>query len=451
MKNFLAHFKGGLGNSFRSIYGVRDEQGRGRFCMLLSTVMASIISQLSGGLFYTSFLLMYGMDKSRIGILTFIPYMTCLFSIFSPYILERFKKRKRILVVGKFVYYFINIVGITLLPIIVQDPDARLFWFVVLVFAANAVNQFFLPGFTAWNSNFLPERVRVDYFASSLCIQASVSGVIVLAVSYVGDMFAGTAQENQILIAIRYIAFALAVVDCIIWLIPKEYPYAKTARVKLSNVFVLPIRNKRFFRTVLIVAICELVYQLPYVTLNAYILQDVGVSYTLVNGINSTYFVFYIIFAGMWKKFIKRNYWFRATTFGLLLESFTYLAYAFVTADTIWLYILVRLSQHFTGVVRSICAQSLPYVNLPEEDRTSYLSFNTILTNFSIFLGMMLGTVFTGFMGERVLTIFHYPFSSTQILLLCSAVGECIAGLMAFAWAKSLTPSEVQERLFLKK
>ena len=62
--------------------------------MLLSSIMAGLVGQLSGSLFYTSFLLMYGLDKSEIGILTFIPYITCLLNIFSPTSLERFKKRK---------------------------------------------------------------------------------------------------------------------------------------------------------------------------------------------------------------------------------------------------------------------------------------------------------------------------------------------------------------------
>ena len=69
------------------VYNVKDDLGRGRFCMLLSSVMAGLVGQLSGGLFYTSFLLMYGLDKSRIGILTFIPYITCLLNIFSPILL----------------------------------------------------------------------------------------------------------------------------------------------------------------------------------------------------------------------------------------------------------------------------------------------------------------------------------------------------------------------------
>ena len=54
------------------LYNPKDEGGRGRFTMLMSGIMSGLIGQLSGGLFYTSFLLQYGLDKSKIGILTFV-------------------------------------------------------------------------------------------------------------------------------------------------------------------------------------------------------------------------------------------------------------------------------------------------------------------------------------------------------------------------------------------
>ena len=195
------------------VYNVKDDLGRGRFCMLLSSIMAGLVGQLSGGLFYTSFLLMYGLDKSRIGILTFIPYITCLLNIFSPILLEHFKRRKWILTASKLAYYSISIIGITVLPMIVKDQTALLVWFVVLIIVANSINQLFASGFSAWNANFLPDNVRVDYFNSASCINSAITFAVTLIVSAIGDALSGTPEELPMLITIRFIAFALAVVD----------------------------------------------------------------------------------------------------------------------------------------------------------------------------------------------------------------------------------------------
>ncbi len=432
-----------LFDSLRLVYNIRDDGGRGRSCMLLSGILSGLVGQLSGGLFYTSFLLQYGLDKSRIGILTFVPYLTCLLNLFSPWLLEHFKKRKLVLVLGKFFYYSVNIVGITLLPTLVQNENARLLCFIILTVLASSINQLFASGFSAWNANFLPDHIRVDYFQTSACINSAITFAITLVVSFVGDKLTGTEHELLMLTAIRYIAFGLAVLDCLVWLLPKEYPYAQTVKAKLSNIFTLPLKNKRFIGTILIVALYNFVGNLPNATLNAYVLEDVGISYTLCNGINAIYFLFFIFFSSMWKKFISKFYWFRAFGLVILMQSVTYFAYAFVTAETVWLYVVIRLAQHVFGVVVNTIISSLPYVNLPDEDRTCYLSFHAILSNLFVFLSMMLGTAFTGFMGEERLMVLGMGFSSTQILLFLCAIGQVLVALYAFFKHKKLTPAEL--------
>lgn len=446
MKHFVNHLFGNFGSTLRYVCDAREDRGRGRLCMLLSGVLSGLIGQLSGGLFYTSFLLMYGIDQSRIAVLTFVPYITCLLSIFSPYILERFPKRRKILVAGKLLYYLVNILGITVMPAVVKNPDARLFWFIVLVITASAINQLIASGFSAWNANFLPDYVRVDYFSTASCIQNSLTYIIILLVSFVKDKLTGTPYESTMLITVRYVALALAIVDCIIWLIPKEYPYPRTTRVKLSNIFTLPIKNRRFFLTILILILYSFVTNFPTVTLNVYLLQNIKVSYTLVNAINALYFVFIIVFTRVWRKFIDKYYWFRSLALGLLIESFSYLVYSFLTEDRLWIYIFVRFTQHLSGSLSNLCINSLPYVNLPEEDRTCYLSFHTILTNVAVFFSLMLATIFTGIMGDRVVTLFHTPYTSTQFLMLATSIGQSLVALLSFFLSKKLTPPEVAER-----
>ena len=95
------------------------------------------------------------------------------------------------------------------------------------------------------------------------------------------------------------------------------------------------------------------------------------------------------------------------------------------------------------GVVVNTIMASLPYVNLPDEDRTNYLAFHTILANLSAFLSMMIGTAFTGFMGDQVLNVFGLGFSSTQILLFACATGQVLVALLALGRSKKLTPPEL--------
>lgn len=449
MKNFITALKNKWQTStLRYVYNAKDDRGRGRLCMLISGIMAGIVGQLSTGFFYTGFLLGHGIDIVDIAIITFIPYITCFLNIFSPWILEHFKKRKFILASGKLLYYTVNIVGITLLPELVENPEARLAGFIAIVILSNSINALFSSGYSAWQANFLPDNVRMDYFTSSGCINSMLSYIIVLAVSVITDRLQDSPEQLVMITVLRWIAFGLAIIDCLIQLIPKEYPYLKKAKSKLSNIFVLPFRQKRFLLTILICASYTFATNLPNATLNAYVLEildGTGMQYTLPNAINALYFLFFIIFSRMWKKFVAKHYWFRAFAFAMLMQSVTYYIQVFVTANTIWLYVVVRLMQHVFGVVMNSIVASLPYVNLPDEDRTNYMSFHTIVSNMAVFFSMMLGTMFTSLMddGTKLVYILGYPLTSTQILIFACAVAQCIVGAMTLSLAKRVTPPEV--------
>lgn len=449
MKNFITALKNKWQTStLRYVYNAKDDRGRGRLCMLISGIMAGIVGQLSTGFFYTGFLLGHGIDIVDIAIITFIPYITCFLNIFSPWILEHFKKRKFILASGKLLYYTVNIVGITLLPELVENPEARLAGFIAIVILSNSINALFSSGYSAWQANFLPDNVRMDYFTSSGCINSMLSYVIVLAVSVITDRLQDSPEQLVMITVLRWIAFGLAIIDCLIQLIPKEYPYLKKAKSKLSNIFVLPFRQKRFLLTILICAAYTFATNLPNATLNAYVLEildGTGMQYTLPNAINALYFLFFIIFSRMWKKFVAKHYWFRAFAFAMLMQSVTYYIQVFVTANTIWLYVVVRLMQHVFGVVMNSIVASLPYVNLPDEDRTNYMSFHTIVSNMAVFFSMMLGTMFTSLMddGTKLVYILGYPLTSTQILIFACAAAQCIVGVITLSLAKRVTPPEV--------
>ena len=294
------------------VFDWKDERGRGRFCVMMSGLLSSMVGQMVNGLFLTSFLLLYGMDKSEIGILTFIPYLASLLNVFSPTLLERFQKRRGLLIGMRLFYYLVNILGITILPTVVKDSEARILGFVVLVFLANAVNQLASSGWTVWTAEFLPEEIRVDYFQVTTCIQNAFIWVFALGISFLGDRVSGTEHELILLTVVRYSALILAALDCLIWLIPKEYPYASRERIKLSNIFLLPMRQKKFLITSLLVAGYYFSASFASGTLTAYLLQDVGVSYSLVNGINAVYFAFFFFLSGFWKKFVVKHYWYKA-------------------------------------------------------------------------------------------------------------------------------------------
>ena len=88
-------------SQLHTIYGWHDDQRKGRRISLINTLVTSIYNVFITGIFYTGFLTIYDISLIEIGIITFISPLANCFVIFSPFILERIKKRKWILASSK--------------------------------------------------------------------------------------------------------------------------------------------------------------------------------------------------------------------------------------------------------------------------------------------------------------------------------------------------------------
>lgn len=424
------------------LFTLRDEQGRGRCVMLTSAIITSINLWLTTDIFYTSFLMIYGVDLVNIGIITFIPYIACCFGIFSPSLLERFKRRRWLLVGGKLLYYTLNILGITLVPALVHDPGMRIACLVAVIFLANLVNAMIGGGFQAWHLNFIPEEIRADYFLKQSTISQFIGIGISLLSGVVADALAASPYADTIIIAFRYVAYFLALIDVAVLALPKEYPYPQSrSKPRLRDIITMPLQSRPFMLTMLVVFLYNYFTYIPNSFVNFYLLNNVGVQYTHIYAINMVYPFTLLLMQPIAGRLISRHGWFKVMAVSLLLHAPTWAMHACVTsANYLWLYTATRLLQHVVGVTFHTAYANLAYVNLPPKDQTNYLSFYLLVTSLGTFAGMMTGTGLVALIGESVLTLFGMAFTSAQILLLIQAVGCVLVPMYVFARFRVLDP-----------
>ncbi len=429
-------------SNFYSLFNFRQEHAVGRSCMLLSSAISSVISWLTAGLFYTSFLMANGIDVVKIGIITFVPYIANCASIFSPSILERFAKRKGILTVSRAAYYTLNILAITVMPRFITDPTAKMTLFVVLIFAANIINALFTSGYQVWQVNFIPEKVRASYFSINTLFTAFIGCGAALVSSMVADALAASSYKDTIIVIFRYIAYAFGLLDVFILAKPKEYPYLRSeAKPRLQDIFVKPIQNKKFALTMLIVFVWNVVISVPSASLNYYLINNVGVSYTFIYVINMFYPLFLLLFLPGWNKLLRRWGWLRTFAYAALLHTPTNLLYSCATAANFhWVIPVVRLTQHLFGVGMNVAYANMVYLNLPPEDQTNYISFHTLVLNGATFLGIMAGTWFVGTYPDLQLQIGGMVFTNHQMLLWVNALGNLLVPIAVLKLLPKLTP-----------
>ena len=424
------------------LYNLKSEDARGRCVMLASSVTTNIINWLTGSLFYTSFLMANGIDLVKIGIISFIPYIANLFSIFSPSILERFPRRRWVLFFGRFAYFTLNILAVTVMPHFVRDSGARTVLFVILTLSANIVSALFSSGYTAWHLNFIPHRIRAEYFTTSSMIASFVGIGVSLISSLTADAFSASPHADAIIAAFRYAAYAIGLIE--IWILsrPVEYPYGQTVdRVRLSDIITKPLSRPKFMITMAVIVIWTFFINTSAASINYYLLNNVGVTYTLVYGLNMLYPVTMLFLIRPVQKLIARFGWFRVFAWSAVLYAVPCFMHAFVTASNYaWLYTAVRIFQHIVGVALNTTFSNLPFINMPDSDRTDYLSFHTLSTNAAAFLGMLCGTLFVKYLPDISVSVLSFPMCGMQLLMVIESAGRVLTGLTVLKLGKKVEP-----------
>ncbi|OGO89990.1 MAG: hypothetical protein A2Y17_07720 [Clostridiales bacterium GWF2_38_85] len=430
-------------SQFGRLFNFSDQDAKGRSCMLSSSILTAVVSSITGGIFYSGFLVGHGINIVNIGIITFIPFIATLFSLFSPMILERFKQRKKVLLISRIAYYVINILGLTVLPELVHSDSGKIIGFCIIVFVASAINSLFSSGYSVWHLNFLPDNIRADYFNISSAVANAIMGVVVLISSLITDSLAGSPQQLQIITILRIIGFAFAMFDIFMLSLPKEYPYEQTAgkKPKLADTFILPFRHKKFLLTMLVMFGYTFASNLTASVVNTYLLEYVGVTYTFVNMITASYFIFFIMFGGIAKRIIRQLSWFKSFAFAVFMLLPTYILYAFVDSSNYQtLMLVVRLSQHLFSVLITITFANFPYINLPAKDRTNYIAFYMIFVNMAALFGMVCGTGFVDIVGDNVINLFGHMFNSVQVLMLTTGTLMAVLSVFVLIIQKKLEP-----------
>ncbi len=446
---------------FRQVYNFRDPDAKGRACVLIFTVIEGFLTYITTGAFYTVFLQSYDFNITGAGILSFVPYLASMLVLFTPKLLNHFPRRRWLLGACKFLYYLFNIVGLTVLPMIVSDYSGRLAGMIIITFFSALFNVVATAGYAAWHIRFQPEEVRAYHLTVSQFATAFISGILMLSAGWLCDNLA-----EGFIIALRFFAFALGVLNIIFLLLPREVEYPVIHTPRFSDILSIPIKNKKFMMTMIVVFLWQFSLFCYSSQLNFYLFDKsglgIGMTQTFYNIIIFLYGPFFILFMNFWRKKIERTSWFSTFAVALLIVAPFQLLYGFVQpgsfdlsigslAMTIPLYVplvlLVRLPQHFAGVGHNVAFANFQYINMPLTNRDCYTSFYQIIFNLGSLAGMLFGLLFTEATKDFAFTAFGHTYrTGTPLLIMLCGVVQLIIAAYVLICRKGLEPDATAER-----
>lgn len=429
-------------STFLRLYNFRDEYSVGRCMILLSTFFSGIANVFITGTFYTAFLANNGIDIVRVGIITFIPYFSWLFALFGPKLLQRFRRRRGILLFNHVFYYTCVVLATTVMPNFVQDPQARTIWFAVFLLAGNLSNALLGSGATPWQMNFLPKGSDRNYHFSMTNLITNLTGTAAaIGASTLADSLAGSPHQAQIIVTLRFVSFVLFLICGIFTLIvPKEYPYpVSNSSYKVKDIFLRPIRDKKFFYTILIAVAWNCIGNFNAGTWSFYILETLGMKYTVTYVASFVCALGSIFLLPLWRSFISRYGWFRIIFVNVAVTAGLQFMTGFVSHNTIWLYIIAQVISGLNLIGAQITFANVFYVNLPKTDPDIYITFYNFAVYVFIFLGSMCGTWLISVLEKLCANSALY---GSQLLVWIMCAGYTLLAIYIWKMSPKLTPSE---------
>lgn len=417
------------------VLNFKSDRAKGRIVVIMTIMFTSVASNLSSGIFFTNFLLELGIDIVQIGVLGFVASFASIFSVFSPYLLEKFKRRKWLLAGAKLLYYVFNILAINVLAAAKISSQRIYILLIICLFIANITNFLISgPGYMVWHFQFLEEKSKAKYFSIQQFVSAVMAAAALLTSGFVADSVGNSANKMEMMLTLRYVAFGIGLLDCLVLVLPKEFPYSGSTEKKSPiRMFFVAFKYKKFLLTILIACFWNFCVYIAQSAFDANLLSHIQVRYSLVTVINSSLCLFILIFSGYWTHKILKRSWLPTLRLAIVLYAGTVIGLSFITAENyIWLYTSMRLLQNFLTVGINITISNIPYLNLGEEDQTGCLSFYSFITNFFVLLGQMAGTFFISRTRGMSLFLWNCQYNNVTALLWIEAVLLILLGIYIF-------------------
>lgn len=407
-------------STWGEVFG-RDEDGRARYAVLMSGVMGTIYNAFIAGIFYTGFLLALGIDIVNIGVVTTISLITGFFNIFSPMFLNRFKKRKTLLLVTRLIFHIINILGVTLLPFLPFSLNGKILTLCILVFVSGAIVNITSPGYSAWHMHYLKDdQMRTKYFSLQMVINGAVQAVTVLLSGQLANFVTSFNADLEVtfIVILRIIGFILSLVEIYYLVRPKEPEYHNTGTGTSPAAIVRePFRYKTFLMTIVIVLVWNFASYLTASASSPYFLNTLEVSYGEITFIDSLYCLFLFLLVPMWRKYLAHHSMFKVLIFNMLLYGVDLWITLFLTRENAYyLYPVLRITQHIISTGLNLTFANLPWVHMPVKDRTTCLAFYTLVTSIFALLGQVAGTAFLAATEGRAFKLLFLQVDSVQML-----------------------------------
>jgi MFS family permease len=404
----------------------------------LSTIEGSLSNMhvsITAGAFLTGYALLLGAGAFELGVIGALPFVSQLFQFVGAYLEERTGKRRFLTVLTAGISRGLWIIP-ALLPFIPLPTPVRLLLFLLMLLCSQALIGITANAWTSWMTDLVPARQRGQYFGFRNTV-ASVTAIIsTWGAGAALDYFRKAGQETEGYAIIFGFAVVAALSGVAVLSRQPEPPMQRRERVAIGELFSAPFRNRGFRSMSLLATGWALATGIAAPFFNAYGIQQLGLSFTLLAQFAVATSAVAIItqpYIGRLQDRFGNKTVLVVSMIGVILLPWGWVFSTPTNQIPLW------LTSIFSGVFWPGITQgqvNLVMERAPAEGRGAYLAFYSAVTGLGTFTAGLLGGVIAQTLGpDATLALGSITLTQYSILFAASSLGRA---LMAALFAQRL-------------
>ncbi len=402
---------------------VGDEKANNRSKMIIESLSINLVSQLFAGNFLVGFLVAMGATDNFLGTFTLCASLGSVGQILSPIIFERLQRKKPLVITLRCIYYFLYIIatGILSVPALINDHTLTLLLITVMV--ANLLNSIAGPAQTTWHLQNLDARTQSNYFSILSPLVSVIVPIYSFLMGLLIDSIKVSVNEIFAFQILRIITLIIAIIEITMLIKIKEYPYVKAPeRIGIIKMFANVFKDKNYMLIVGIGAFWVFCASLSASYFSSYLISDLQMGYSWIFGISMASMPIMMIAAKLFSRFRSDRTLFQALSFFLIAYALALLPQVFTQKNILFLYPLAIIASTFFAPNINILTSQLPYFNLPEESKISYIGVYTTMNMVSIFISNAVSKLFIGVTEGVKIQFWVFTFGNKQLLNLLAII-----------------------------
>ena len=371
---------------------VDNPSGKNMNLLLVQGMLSTAMVIFTGGLFLTGLLIHLGASDTVVSMVEQLPNVCSVFILFFSTLINNARSRKLFTIISGIVSKTF-IISAVFVPLFVEKRIAVTLIFMLMT-VGQAIGILSMISYNTWFNGLIHEDIRGRVFSArqTCCV------IVTLIIQVGGAWYLDSVNHYFGFVVLYLCGAAVSLLELAVYFrIDDVKPIPKEKMHTFLHAILLPLKNRRFMRFVILMCAFQFFSHLSFAYCNVYVVRYIGLSFTYINLCSIIcYSAQIFFFYKAWGKVVDKV----GSRIVIVLTMLTFVpdafAWASITKDTVWVIYPVL---NFVGAIQSgltVGTFHKRFEIIPEEERAIYDSFYISVLGLTYLISPLTGRALQG-------------------------------------------------------